>query len=430
MPRKARDERLDTRATRLRLAARHAPYWRNIQAGRAIGYRRADAGKAGHWQARFLDHDDVGGRLRKFISLGTADDFLDADGIDTLTFAQAQEKAREWFADCTRERRGSIKPMTVAQAMAAYMADYRARGGKDPKGVESTINAHVLPKLGDRKVADLTAASIRVWHRGLATAAPRLRSKRGAKQPATRVVAADDTEAHRARRSTANRVLTVLKAALNLAYADGRVANDHAWRRVSPFKGVESARVRFLTDAEAVRLVNAANPDFRPMIVAALLTGARWGELVRLRVGDFNPDAGTLHIRTSKSGKPRHITLDEEGQRFFAQHCAGKSGKALILPRPDGEAWGKSEQHRPMQAACQAASITPAIGFHILRHSHATRLTMAGAPLAVIALQLGNSEQICAKHYAHLSPGFVAATIRAAFAPLEIVPATNLVSLP
>ena len=57
MPRKASNERLDTRAARLRLAPRHAPYWRNIQEGRAIGYRRAAAGRAGQWQARFLDRD-------------------------------------------------------------------------------------------------------------------------------------------------------------------------------------------------------------------------------------------------------------------------------------------------------------------------------------------------------------------------------------
>ena len=429
MPRKARDERLDTRATRLRLSVRHSPYWRNIQAGRAIGYRRAEAAKAGQWQARFLDHDDAGGRLRKFVSLGTADDLLDADGIDTLNFAQAQERARAWFASCTATQRGTIEPITVADAMTSYVADYKARGGKDPKGLESAANAHVLPKLGDKKVADLTTATIRSWHRALATAAPRLRSKRGAKQPATRVVAADDAEGHRARRSTANRVLTVLKAALNLAYADGRVASDDAWRRVLPFKGVESARMRFLTDAESTRLVNAAAPDFRPMIIAALLTGARWGELVRLRAVDFNAAAGTLHIRVSKTGKARHIMLTDEGKRFFTGYCAGKAGKALILPRPDGEPWGKSEQHRPMQNACAAASIAPAIGFHILRHTHASRLTQAGVPLGVVAAQLGNSEAICAKHYAHLSRGYIADSIRAAFGPLGIVPLSNVVAL-
>jgi integrase len=429
MARKARDEKLDTRAARLRLAPRHAPYWRNIQEGRAIGYRRATVARAGQWQARFLDRDEAGERVWRFVSLGTADDLLDADGIDTLNFAQAQEKARTWFAEVTRSRRGAPEPMTVEQAMAAYVADYKARGGKDPKGLESTIKAHIEPKLGDKKLADLTTAVLRTWHRALATAAPRVRTKKNAKEQAVRKVGADDVDGQRARRASANRILTVLKAGLNLAFADGKVSSDDAWRRLLPFKNAEAARVRFLTDDEAKRLVNVADPGFRPMITAALLTGARWGELVRFRVADFNPEAGTLHVRVSKTGKARHIMLTEEAKVFFTQQCTGKTGKALILPRPDGEEWGRSEQHRPMRAACAAAKIAPAIGFHILRHTHASRLTMAGVPLGVVASQLGNSEAICAKHYAHLCPGYVADSIRAAFTPLGIVPASNVVAL-
>ena len=55
MPRKARDERLDTRTARLKLTPRREPYWRNIQEGRAIGYRRLTGGKAGTWVARHYD---------------------------------------------------------------------------------------------------------------------------------------------------------------------------------------------------------------------------------------------------------------------------------------------------------------------------------------------------------------------------------------
>ena len=315
--------------------------------------------------------------------------------------------------------------------MKAYVEDYKARGGKDLKGLETTINAHILPKLGERRVADLTAGTIRGWHRALATAAPRVRvsMKPNAPKVTPKPVAADDVEGHRARRASANRILTVLKAALNLAYGDGKVPSDDAWRRITPFKNAESARIRFLTDDEAKRLVNAADPAFRPMIQAALLTGARYGELVRFRAADYNAEAGTLHVRVSKTDKSRHIMLTDEGKAFFTGGCAGKSGKALILTRPNGEPWGKSEQIRLIKAACSAANIAPAIGFHILRHTHASRLTMSGVPLGVVASQLGNSEAICAKHYAHLCPGYVADSIRAASKPLNIVPESNVVTM-
>jgi integrase len=429
MPRLARDEKLDTRTARLRLAARHAPYWRNIQEGRAIGYRRADPAKAGQWQARFLGKDKKGERVRRFLAVGTADDFLDADGIATLNFAQAQEKARDWFAELVREKRKPVEPITVSQAMTAYVADYKARGGKAAERLQGTIDAHILPSLGDTKVADLTHVDVRKWHQSVAAAAPRIRTKKGADKQNTRTVSDDDTEGKRARRASANRILTVLKAALNLAFSDGAVPSDDAWRRVLPFKNADAARVRFLTDAEAKRLVNSAEGSFRPMVQAALLTGARWGELVQFRAADFNREVGTLHVRVSKTGKSRHIMLTEEGRAFFGELCAGKSGDRLVLPRADGEGWNKSEQHRPMQAACKAASVTPAIGFHILRHTYASRLVMLGVPLGVVAAQLGNSEAICAKHYAHLSPGFIAESIRAAFTPLGIVPVSNVATL-
>ena len=73
---------------------------------------------------------------------------------------------------------------------------------------------------------------------------------------------------------------------------------------MEPFEAVESARIRYLTVAEAKRLINASEPEFRPMVHAALHTGARYGELVRLEVADFNTDSETLAIRMSKSGSP------------------------------------------------------------------------------------------------------------------------------
>jgi integrase len=99
----------------------------------------------------------------------------------------------------------------------------------------------------------------------------------------------DDPEAARKRRATANRTLTILKAALNRAWREGTIASDSAWRRVEPFEGADAARVRYLTIAEAERLINAADKEsgFRVLVRGALATGARYGELAALRVEDF-----------------------------------------------------------------------------------------------------------------------------------------------
>jgi len=69
--------------------------------------------------------------VRKFLSIGTADDMLDADGFQTLTFAQAQEAARAWFASLIEPKGAAIDQITVADAMTAYVADYMVQPGRE-----------------------------------------------------------------------------------------------------------------------------------------------------------------------------------------------------------------------------------------------------------------------------------------------------------
>lgn len=428
MPRQSRDERLDTRTARLKLSPRREPYWRNIQEGRALGYRRLGGGKAGSWIARWYEPTEG----RKYSALGPADDMIEADGTDTLTFTQAQDRARAWFAEMQRNAGRVIEPVTVRGAMEAYEADYLARGGKAATDMHFTITAHILPTLGDKMVQDLTAPIITRWHHKIAAAPARLRIGAKATKRHDRVVVPGDGNGLRARRASANRILTVLKAALSLAYREGRATSDDAWRRVKPFKSVDAARIRYLSDAEARRLVNACPTALRRIVTAALLTGCRYGELTKLKAADFDAAGMVLHIREAKAGKPRAVPLTDDAARFFTTETIGKVREALILTREDGERWGESHQFRPLRAACAAAKIAPAVSFHILRHSFASRLAMRRVPMSVIAAALGNSETMCAKHYAHLSPGYVADTIREHAGGMGLLPeagGANLVPL-
>ena len=116
------------------------------------------------------------------------------------------------------------------------------------------------------------------------------------------------------------------------------------------------------------------------------------------------------------------MVLADEGQGFFAEMVAGHAGSELIFRRPDGKAWGTSHQQRRLAAACKHGGITPAISFHVLRHTHGSTLAMKGVPLPVIARQLGHSDtRMTERHYAHLAPSYVADTIRAHFPTLGII---------
>jgi integrase len=410
MARTVRDTNLETRSARLRLRIRAEPYWRGLEKGFFLGYRRRARG--GTWLARRRLAD--GGYAEHRIS--NTDDLQDADGVAVLDYRQAQEAARAWWrADLRREEGHDTHsgPFTVAGAVADYLTAFERRGGKSVYSTRRAAETHVLPALGATLVAKLTAKKIEDWHQGLAEKAALARSKPGRKPNHRK--ADNSADGVRRRRSTANRILTVLKAALNHAWKAGHVASDDAWRRVKPFKAVETARVRYLSDAECVRLVNACEPPFRDLVRGALLTGSRYSELAAMHVSDFNSDAGV------KAGKPRHVVLTEEGQRLFVDFTAGRPGSHPIFTRADGGAWGKSHQLRPMLEASRRSKIKPEISFHVLRHTHGSTLARKGVPMGVIAEQLGHADtRMTEKHYAHLSTSYVADTIRAHFPTLGI----------
>jgi integrase len=428
MARTVRDTNLETRAARLRLVLRRNPYWRSLESGLHLGYRRTKIG-GGTWVGRRFLGD---GRYAE-CGLGLADDLQDADGVAVFTYSEAQAKAREWWKSAERASLGLAPddgPYTVADALEAYFADREQRGSKGLAKDRAAARARVLPEVGAVELAKLTTKRIRDWQSALATAPKLTRAPRIAKDRKSRAVDMKDVDAVRARRATANRTLTVLKAALNHAFHEGRIGSDDAWRKVKPFREADAPVVHFLSDDECRRIVNASDGAFRKIVVGALVTGCRYGELTRMRAADFNAEAGTVTVRESKSGKPRHVVLTDEGRGLFAELTAGRTGRELVFVRDDGNAWGPSHQQRPLDAASARAKIEPAATFHILRHTYASALAMRGVPMGVIAAQLGHADtRMTERHYAHLSPSYVADTVRAALPALGIVDKSNIAAL-
>jgi integrase len=406
MARSVRDANLDSRTARSRLKAQRKPYYRQLEPGLHLGYRRPLSGP-GRWVARHY----VGGDTYETETFGTADDFSDADGVAILNYWQAQVAARERMVLRARSAAGKTGPLTVADAMASYL-EFLETNRKSAPFAKYVNKAFIEPELGKIEAEALTTDKLRSWHAKLAKTSARIRTKPGEKQ---RFKADDgDPERDRRRKATANRILTILKAALNRAWRDGKVASDAAWRRVEPFESVDAARVRYLTIEEARRLINASPPDFRNLVRGALETGARYGELCSLLVSDFNRDSGTVAIRQSKSGQPRHIVLTDDGIEFFLSITAGRAGDEFLFLKSDGQAWRPSHQAEPMATANTQATIAPPINFHGLRHTWASHAVMNGMPLMVVAKNLGHTDtRMVEKHYGHLAPSFVADAIRA-----------------
>jgi integrase len=384
-----------------------------IEPGLHLGYRKLASGP-GTWIVR--RYSGEGAYTVKNITtaddmLVVADDFSESDGNSVLSFAQAQERAKAQRPGAA----GRKGPYTVADAMDDYIA-FLESSRRTAADARYRDRASIRPTFGKMDIEKLAAAKIRRWLADLAKQPPRLRTRNGEAQKYRELID-DDDESTRRRQASANRTLTVLKAALNRAWREGEVSSDTEWRRVKPFESVDAARLRYLILVEVKRLLNACSADFRKIVQAALQTGARYGQLAALVAADFNPDSGTVQMRTRKGrGKEKvyQVVLTKEGASFFAQACAGLAASDIIFKKDDGTAWGKSHQKRLMADACEHAKIKPPIGFHGLRHTWASLAVMAGVPLMVVAKNMGHSgTQMVEKHYGHLAPSYIADAIRA-----------------
>jgi len=358
------------------------------------------------WSARIAGDD---GR-EVYHKLGNADDFQDADDETVLSFPQAQQRARDLAKEAKARPKGRL--VTVAEVTAHYLDWYREHRRAYP-GTVATVNAHILPTWGNTLLIDITAPALRQWHEKLATQPARKRTGTNATKQAFREKAASADE-KRARKSTANRILTVFKAILNRAFRDGMVSDDTAWRRVKPFENADEPVTRFLTTAESTRLINVCHPSFRSLVKAALFTGCRYGELARLSAADVNIDTGMIYLTPeAKSGKGRHVPLSADGLDFFESAIVGETGAEHVFLRADEEPWGKNHHVRLLKAACEQAHVEPAIGFHDLRHTYASLLAQAGADLLTISKLLGHADtRVTSRHYAHLCDKTLANAVR------------------
>lgn len=372
MARPSRDYDTRTKTARARLPARKDPYYRQLGPNRGLGYVKTGHTAAGSWVAR----ERIAGSYR-FRTIGHADDVVRADGVDVLTFEQATRLA---FAP---QATAPVGKLTVSEAFKRYYIGLAARS-KHADITKQWADLRIIPTLGDYRVDRLTKTQIERWRDALVRDDP------------------EDLDAHRRSQDTANRILTILKAALNEAFADesNGLPSDAAWRRVKPFKNVGGARQEHFESSQVRVLVAKAATFDRPfanLIEIAYLTGARLGELAAANVGDVDLTNAALRV----SGKTGHrsVTLTAESVAVLKRIIAKRPTCDPLLPRSDGERW-RNTQHRPMQRTLKLAELPTTASFYSLRHSYISRAIEAGMPLSLISENCGTSLQMIQKSYA------------------------------
>jgi integrase len=174
------------------------------------------------------------------------------------------------------------------------------------------------------------------------------------------------------------------------------------------------AKFDFLTFEEADRLVAAAEGEWRTMLLVALHTGLRRGELMALGKDAVDLQGRRVHVRrnyhrgrfgTPKSGLSREVPLSETATRALAAHQHTRSDD-LVFCDEQGRPFTASRMRNELRRICKRAGLRK-IGWHVARHTFASHLVMRGVALAVVQKLMGHSSIVVTQRYAHLAPQVV-----------------------
>jgi len=182
-----------------------------------------------------------------------------------------------------------------------------------------------------------------------------------------------------------------------------KCAVDWGYMKASPAQGVRrpkepNGRVRYLTSEERETLLREANPTLRLYIVAALQTGARRSELIRLRWKDVDFKTRTVRFVNTKNGDSRSVPMTDTLNDLIQGFARPLDPEASVFPEREPLALTRSFARLIRRLGLKNLS------FHDLRHDAASTLAMAGVPLRTVAEILGHRDMRMTTRYAHLSP--------------------------
>lgn len=204
--------------------------------------------------------------------------------------------------------------------------------------------------------------------------------------------------------STLNRYRSAIASVLTFAI-HRRIAPkgyDHPVRRLK-YENESPEKTRFLSDDERARLLAACRASSWPrlylLVLLALTTGARKGELLRLRWRDIDTGRRVLHVLTSKNGEPKVLPLVPSVVEQVELHRGEPGG--LVFPSRLNPLKPMTTEFRWAEAL-KAANVRN-FRFHDCRHSCASLLAQQGASLLEIADLLGHKQISMSHRYAHLA---------------------------
>jgi integrase len=325
----------------------------------------------------------------------------------------AKAEVRRQEAEAERNR-----PLTFGEYADRWMKGHVATNLKPSScdGYRNLLDNHILPEFKDKPLAGVTREDIKELSFKVL--------ENGRKRPIKRE---DGTEDATLSPRTISYIMRTISAIYNHAIEDGIVQANPALRPGRFIKtGPRREMVDILTPAEGDLLLKTAEKHFKrlyPLLLAAMRTGMRQGELLALEWGDIDWTGNFVEVRrsnwkgiigTPKSGKTRRVdmsdrlkaVLEEHKKRMSAEALkAGREMSALVFTSAEGTPYDGVNVRQSFERALRKAGLRK-VRFHDLRHSYASWLIANKESLAYVRDQLGHhSIQITVDLYGHLVPG-------------------------
>ncbi len=219
-------------------------------------------------------------------------------------------------------------------------------------------------------------------------------------------------------RGTVRSSATVVRYLAALSHAMGVAVKEWQWIEQNPVSNVRKpsesrGRVRFLDKEERARLLEECNKSsssyLYPIVVLAISTGMRQGEILNLRWKDIDLKRNRLVLHETKNNERRAVPIVGLAHDVLTELSkVRRIDSTLVFPSRDASR--PVDIRKPWESVIVAAKIED-FRFHDLRHTAASYLAMNGATLAEIAEVLGHKTLQMVKRYAHLSEAHTSSVV-------------------
>lgn len=334
-----------------------------------------------------LRYTDAGGRQRQ----------LRIGQFDAITFAQAKAKARRLRSEieldgnpaADKERKRAIP--TYAE-LARLHIDHARTYQKVPENTEAMLSKHIISRWGKFRIDEITQQEISKW----------LAEKRLNYSPAT---------------------VEKMRVTLGRSFELARQWNVPG-AEINPVRAVprfrfDNARERYLSKAEAQRLLTACkaspNPQLWAIVSLLLYTGARRTELLKAKWEHVNLDQRFWLIPDSKTGRARRVPLSGPAIDVI-NGLVAIPGCPWLLPNPDTKLPYNTIK-RAWTTARDEAKL-PGLRLHDLRHSAASFMANGGVDLFTVGRILGHADHQSTMRYSHLANDTLMAAVETSAAQI------------